>query len=141
MNGRLTRLDALMCTAVVFSGRATCSRTHVGAVLARDGRILSTGYNGAPPGLPHCVHESDEPCLVAEHAERNAIYFAARHGLSTEGSILVTTHQPCYECAKAIISAGIVQVVWNLPYRLTAGIDLLREASILCVPYFEGIDG
>ena len=103
--------------------RSTCLRRQVGAVIVRDKRILSTGYNGAPRGLAHC---DETGCLREQlgipsgqrqeicrglHAEQNAIIQAALHGVSIEGGMIYVTHQPCITCAKMIINAGIVRVV------------------------------
>jgi len=127
---RPSRNDVLMEIAAVIARRSTCSRLAVGCVFALDGRILVTGYNGAPSSLPHCQHESDEPCTTAEHAERNAIAFAARHGVQLEGSTLYVTHSPCLPCAMAIVNCGVREVIYGIAYRLTDGIELLSQAGI-----------
>lgn len=151
----MTRPDVdttLMGTATLWEERSTCSRNHVGAVIARDGRTISTGYNGAPAGMPHCDHGSyapphyrratpaivpslptsatDRGCRIAIHAEANALAYAARHGVSVELATIYTTMSPCYDCAKLIIAAGLQRVVFNRSYRDPAGIDLLRDAGL-----------
>lgn len=124
-------LDAtLLAAAYVWARRSTCSRLQVGAVLARDGRTLSTGYNGAPSGLEHCEHLDDEPCTVSVHAEANALIFAGRHGVSTEGATLYLTHAPCLGCAGLIVNAGVVEVVYAEPYRSVAGERALLAAGL-----------
>lgn len=150
--GRVTRDQMLMGVAQVVARRGTCSRLQVGAVISRDGRIISTGYNGAPSGIPHCEHlnpdtltggeylnylnhvgkyAKEEPgCQIAEHSERNAIAFAARYGLALEGSEIHCTHAPCLDCARSIINAGIKRVTYVVPYRLTAGVELLAQAGL-----------
>ena len=145
MTGRISRVEALLQTAHVWADRSTCDRLHVGCVIAREGRILVQGYNGAPSGLPHCVHEkeilesdegvikeywSDGPCITAEHAERNAIAWAARNGVKLKGAEMYITHMPCLPCAMSIINAGIYKVVYREPYRLTDGVELLERAGI-----------
>lgn len=134
----------LMMMAEAASGRSTCSRLHVGAVIAKENRAISTGYNGAPAGLPHCVHEGVEgmPCMVAVHAEANAVVFAARHGVPVEGAELFTTHMPCLYCCNLIINSGIRRAVWLHPYRDSAGIELLDRASVLTMQmgYFSPSD-
>lgn len=129
----------LMEMAWVVSKRGTCSRLQVGAIVSRDGRVISTGYNGAPAGLPHCDHieevQSDWPledpgCQIAEHAERNAIAFAARYGMALEGSELHTTHAPCLNCSRMIINSGIICVTYQKPYRITTGVELLQAARV-----------
>lgn len=122
-----------MATAKLWSLRSTCRRLHVGAVLVKDGRTISTGYNGAPAGFPHCTPDicnEDHSCKRTIHAEMNAILFAGKYGISTEGSELFTTHAPCLECAKAMVNAGISQVFYESEYRNTDGIELLAQAGV-----------
>lgn len=127
---RPTEDDMLLEVARVVSQRATCSRLSVGAVLAIEGRILSTGYNGAPSGMNHCLHTNDKPCKTAVHAEANAIAFAAKHGVATYESTLYTTHSPCLTCSHLIINAGIIRVVYWLVYRDSGPLDLLKSAGL-----------
>jgi len=128
--------------AKVVSTRSTCLRQKVGAVIVKNKRILATGYNGAPSGLPHCEEvgclreklnvpsgERHELCR-AVHAEQNAIIQAAVHGVSIAGGTLYTTHQPCIMCAKMIINAGIKRVVYGKKYADERGLEFLREAGI-----------
>lgn len=102
--------------AFTVAQRSTCDRAHVGCVLVRDRRILATGYNGAPAGLPHCDDVGhlmvDGHCVRTLHAEQNALIQAALHGVSTEGATAYVTHQPCLTCAKMLINAGIRRVVY-----------------------------
>lgn len=120
-----------MAHAALVAERGTCNRAKVGVVIARDGRILSTGYNGAPSGMPHCHHSlNSDPCTTAVHAEANAIAFAARHGVALEGAELHTTLTPCQPCAQLIINAGIVRVISFQPYRDQSGLKLLRAAGL-----------
>lgn len=124
---RTTRDQMGMGMACVVAKRSTCDRLQVGAVISRDGRVISSGYNGNIVGMDHCNHQEHPsiPCTTAVHAEANAILFAARYGMSTEGATLYTTHQPCLQCAKMIINAGIVRVCYEHPYRDNSGLDLL----------------
>lgn len=138
--------------AEVMAKRSTCERAQVGVVIARDGRVLATGYNGAPAGLPHCRHEGDDVetlvdggytpiasiytgpgCQVSVHAEANAVAYAARHGVALEGSVLYTTYTPCLACAQIVINAGIVEVIALKPYRDVAGRDLILAAGLSMV--------
>lgn len=124
-----------MDVAHIIGHRGTCERLRVGAVIARDSRIISTGYNGAPSGLEHCHHTVDEikarrGCDNTIHAEQNAIAAAARFGASTDGAQLYVTHMPCLQCAKAIINSGIDYVWYSMDYRITDGVDLLVRAGI-----------
>lgn len=130
---RISRDELLGNIARRVARRSTCLRLSVGAVLARDGRIISMGYNGAPAGLPHCKPETcgpDEVCERTVHAEANAIAFAAKTGIETDGATLYTTHSPCNECAKLIINAGIKRVVFQKAYRDINPLQLLGEAGV-----------
>lgn len=127
--------QVLMLVAQSMAFRSTCSRLHVGAVIAVDRRILSTGYNGTPAGMPHCVHQVDGTapdrfCLNAVHAEANAIAFAAKHGVPVAGATLFTTHSPCQSCALLIINSGIVEVMYNEQYRDATPLDTLKRARL-----------
>ncbi len=134
--------EYFMHIATQVAKRSTCLRRQVGAILVKDKRILATGYNGAPRGLPHCL---DIGCLREKegvpsgyrqelcrglHAEQNAIIQAAFYGVPIEGSDLYTTHQPCITCAKMIINAGIKRVVYGAPYPDDLGKQMLREAGV-----------
>ncbi len=122
--------------------RSTCLRRSVGAILVKDKRIISTGYNGVPQGLRHCAETG---CLRAKlnipsgerheicrglHAEQNAIIQAAVSGVSIQGSTLYCTTQPCVICAKMLINAGIVQVKIETGYPDELALEMLREAKI-----------
>lgn len=132
MTDRPTMDTTLLDTARVLAKRSTCSRALVGAVIALDGRILSTGYNGAPSGVQHCVHVANDVtgCEIAVHAEANAIAFAAKHGTALAGATLYTTLSPCLKCAQLVINAGIVRVVIGKVYRDHSGSALLERLGI-----------
>ncbi len=112
--------EYFMNIAKDVSARATCDRLHVGAVIVKDHVILSTGYNGAARGLPHCDeigHEIvDGHCVRTVHAEANAILQAAKHGASIGGATLYVTNSPCYDCFKMIVNSGIVRVLYGSFY-------------------------
>lgn len=137
---RATRNQMLMSMAWSVADRSTCSRLNVGAVIARDGRVISSGYNGNLVGMDHCDHtSSSEPCTSAVHAEANAILFAARYGTAVEGAYLFTTHEPCLDCAKLIVNAGITAVIYAIAYRKHDGLELLLKAPSVDVgQYFRG---
>jgi dCMP deaminase len=133
--------------ATVVSSRSTCLRRRVGAVLVRDRRILSTGYNGAPRGVSHCETagclrekmgipsgERHEICR-GSHAEINAISQAAADGVTTQGCWVYCTHEPCVYCTKALINAGCRRVVFLNPYPDALARDILREARIESLQY------
>ncbi len=122
--------------------RSTCLRRRVGAVIVKEKRILSTGYNGAPSGIRHCV---DVGCLREEsgvasgerhelcrglHAEQNSIIQAALHGVSIQGATIYTTHQPCILCAKMIVNSGIERVCYLNPYPDELALSILAEAKV-----------
>ncbi|HEY7980807.1 MAG TPA: cytidine/deoxycytidylate deaminase family protein [Candidatus Eremiobacteraceae bacterium] len=124
-----------MAIARAVATRATCSRASVGAVIVKDKRILTTGYNGAPVGLRHCDHTDGGDmlhghCARSTHAEQNAIVQASRHGVAIAGSTLYCTAHACLTCAKLLINAGITRVVYEDPYPDDLAIDLFREAGI-----------
>jgi dCMP deaminase len=116
------------------SKRSTCLRAQVGAIIVKDKRILTTGYNGAPKGLPHCLDEGCEMvsghCVRSLHAEQNAILQAALYGVPLEGSTIYTTHQPCVICAKMIINAGLKRVVYAGHYPDELAMKYLYLAGI-----------
>jgi dCMP deaminase len=126
--------------ATVVAKRSTCLRNQVGALFVKNKRILSTGYNGAPSGLAHCdlvgcARENVESgtrheLCRAVHAEQNAIIQAALHGISIEGATLYCTHQPCILCAKMMINARVVKVVYQQSYPDGTALDFLQQAGI-----------
>lgn len=122
-------------TVIHLAELGTCDRKRVGALIEFDRRIISTGYNGVPSGLPHCRHEDDSPCTEAVHAEANAIAFAARHGLKVAGARLWTTLSPCYTCATLILNAGITKVRYIAEYRDTSGLDVLKRQGCVVERY------
>jgi dCMP deaminase len=139
-----------MCVAYVMSERATCSRQQNGAVLAREGRVLSTGYNGVVSGLPHCVHDAtersetddsgrDTGCPDSVHAEANALAFAAKYGVALDGAWLYVTTVPCLRCAQLVVNAGIGCVVADRSYRLDDGVKLLQAAGVT-VYYLDWVE-
>lgn len=131
---RLTWNDYFMNIAHEVAKRSTCERAQVGAVIVRDRRILTTGYNGSPRGLPHCTEVGclmeNGHCIRTLHAEQNAIIQAALHGVSTEGATIYVTHQPCFNCAKTIINAGISEIVYDKEYQDDRSLDFLHQAGV-----------
>jgi len=142
---RLSWDEYFMSITRLVAQRATCLRRKVGAILVRDKRIISTGYNGAPSRISHCLEvgclreargvpsgERHELCRGL-HAEQNAIIQAALHGVSTQGSTIYVTHQPCLTCAKMIINAGIERVVYAGNYPDENSRKFLEEAGLTLV--------
>lgn len=124
-----------MKIAYTVAERSTCDRAHVGAVLVGDKRILTTGFNGAPAGLPHCDEVGhlmvDGHCVRTTHAEANAIIQAALHGISTKGSICYVTHFPCLGCVKMLINAGVKAVIYGKGYHIDPyATHFLKEANV-----------
>lgn len=140
--------EYFMRIARVAALRSNCLKRKVAAVIVRDRRVISTGYNGTPRGTkncyeggcPRCINLADsgtrlEECLCS-HGEENAITQAAYHGVSVKGSTLYTTFAPCLLCTKMIINAGISEVVYNLEYALNkTAFKLLQEAGVSCRKY------
>lgn len=98
--------------------RSTCLSRQVGAVIVVNRQVIATGYNGSPPGMPHCCDEGvgclivEGRCIHTTHAEQNALIQAARRGVSTDGAEIYTTHRPCVTCANLLAGAGIIRVVY-----------------------------
>ena len=122
----------------------------IGAIIVRNKRILTTGYNGAPSGLPSCMERGEclrrqmdipsgtkQEICFAIHAEQNAIIQAAKIGVSIEGATLYCTHQPCVIFAKMIINAGISRVVYGEGYPDEFSVRLLQEARVQLEKYEE----
>lgn len=138
-----------MQIAHLVATRATCPRRSVGAVLVRDRRILATGYNGAPKGLPHCPPNgptNEWPlgclraghCMRALHAEQNAILQAAQIGVPCEAAAMYVTCQPCNMCAKMLVNAGIVRVIYEGDYPDEFSKEIFRDAKLDVLRYREG---
>jgi dCMP deaminase len=134
--------EYFMDISILVAKRSTCLRRAVGAVIVKDKRILSTGYNGAPSGIRHCGEvgclretlniasgERHELCRGI-HAEQNAIIQAAYHGVSIAGASLFCTNLPCSICTKMIINAGIKTIYYQDGYADELSKDLLKETSI-----------
>ena len=138
--------------AEFIGGWSSCLKTNypVGAVIVKDKKVLTTGYNGAPSGIKSCVERGicirqrdnipsktmREHCY-AVHAEQNAIAQAARFGISVEGATLYCTHAPCSICARMIINSGIRQIIYRNEHNDEFSQQLLKEAGIKirCLPY------
>jgi dCMP deaminase len=117
----------------VLEQESHCERRKVGAIIARETRIISTVYNGTPVGLDNrCEDTQGNTKRSVIHAEANAILFAAKHGVALEGTTLYVTTSPCIECAKMIIQSGIRKVGYSEVYKDTTGLDLLTIAGIPC---------
>ena len=148
--------------ATLVAGQSTCTRLHVGAVLVKDKRIISIGYNGVAAGQKHCedyfkelylkeyaqTYSSFEEFIKTKefydlhgkfsndnelHAEQNALLFAAKSGITTEDTTLYITLSPCIHCAKIIAASGIKEVIFKELYdRSTEGVNFLNKIGIKC---------
>ncbi|MEE9402948.1 MAG: cytidine/deoxycytidylate deaminase family protein [Desulfobacteria bacterium] len=141
--------EYFMDIALLVARRSTCRRRRVGAITVRDKRILATGYNGAPTGLPHCL---DIGCLREEleipsgerhelcrglHAEQNVIIQAAYHGVSIEGATLYCTNLPCSICSKMLINAGIRDIIYQEGYADSMTEEMLSAAGVKLIQIDE----
>ena len=145
---RISREEMFSQICSVVAQRSTCLRSQVGALIVRDGRIISMGYNGPVSGMPACSkplgsfpldqlgdYTSSTECMGpgctrSLHAETNAIAFAARAGVSVEGCTMYCSMSPCINCAKVIVNSGIKELKYLEEYRDTSGLELLRKAGI-----------
>ncbi|MBP6386472.1 MAG: dCMP deaminase family protein [Pseudarcicella sp.] len=142
--------DIFMDLAVNLSKRSHCIKAQVGAVLTKDTRIISIGYNGPPAGTHNCDEEFPEhgcerdskgSCSLALHAEQNAILYASKNGASVEGSTIYVTLSPCISCARLIYSMKIKKVFFLNSYAQYKGLDkdegveFLRKFGIEVVQY------
>ncbi|SMO65545.1 deoxycytidylate deaminase [Solitalea koreensis] len=145
--------DIFMHLASELSSRSHCVKAQVGAVLTKDTRIISIGYNGPPAGTHNCDEEWPETgcpgdsrgsCSLAVHAEENAILYAVKNGASLEGSTLYTTLSPCLPCARLIFTSGIKKVIYKKSYAhykgLTSdeGVDFLTKFGVEVTKYVAG---
>jgi dCMP deaminase len=139
---RKTWDEYFMSIADLVAERSTCMRRQVGAVIVKDKRVVATGYNGAPSRISHCI---DVGCLRKQlnippgerheicrgtHAEQNAIIQAATFGADITGSVIYTTHQPCFICTKMLINAHLSKIFYRKEYPDELAIKMLKEAKI-----------
>jgi len=134
-----------MDIAHVVARRSNCRRRQVAAVIVADRRIIATGYNGTPRGIRNCFDGGCARCAgdaasgqhlgdcVCSHAEENAIVQSAYHGIAVRGGTLYCTLSPCLMCARMIINAGLVEIVYEHEYQFTRQArTLFREAGVTC---------
>ena len=139
-----------MLLAHLSATRSTCDRgpellldvgrRGVGAVVVRANRVIATGYNGSPPGEAHCDEAGhilvDDHCVRCLHAEENALLQCALDGVSPAGATVFTTASPCYDCAKRILRAGIVRVVFGAAYESRYGLSRVADELLARGPVF-----
>ncbi|MGL1886980.1 MAG: dCMP deaminase family protein [Reichenbachiella sp.] len=142
--------DIFMELAVNLAKRSHCIKRHVGAVLVKETRIISVGYNGPPSGTHNCDEEFPESgcsrdskgsCSLAIHAEQNAILYAVKNNASVDGTTLYVTLSPCLSCARIIYSMGVKEVVFLKSYAeykglaVDEGVDFLSKFGVVCKKY------
>jgi len=147
--------DIFMELAVNVARRSHCIRKHVGAVLAKDTRIISIGYNGPPAGTVNCDEEHPEKgcsldrkgsCSLAIHAEQNAIIYAVKNNANVEGCTLYVTLAPCLACARIVYSVGISRVVYLNSYadfkamETDEGVNFLQRFGIKVERYTKPLN-
>jgi dCMP deaminase len=132
--GRISRDELFIGVARLFGRRSTCPRANVGCIAVLDGRIVASGYVGAPSGQPHCdfagCEISDGGCIRTVHAEANVVAFAARVGTPIKGTTVYCTHAPCRKCAQLLVNAAVKDFVFSETYRDPSGLNLLITLGV-----------
>ena len=124
---------AYLNMAIEWAKLSHCTRKKVGALIVKDGMIISDGYNGTPTGFENSCEIDNGHNLTkwyVIHGEANAILKCAKHGHSCDGATLYQTHSPCKDCSKLILQSGIKRLVYIENYKDTSGLDFLREAGV-----------
>ncbi len=136
---RISFEDLFVETTKLVAKRSSCVKAQQAALLIKDNRIISFGYNGPPAGTLNCLEDGGEEicgkdsngsCFLGVHAEQNAIGYAARNGIDTEGCIIYCTMSPCISCAKLVVAAGIKEFYYLTEYRLDDGLRFLEYCGI-----------
>ena len=136
---RISFEDLFVKTTKLVAKRSSCVKAQQAALLIKDNRIISFGYNGPPAGTLNCLEDGGEDvcgkdsngsCFLGVHAEQNAIGYAARNGIDTEGCIIYCTMSPCISCAKLVEAAGIKEFYYLTEYRLDDGLRFLEYCGI-----------
>ena len=136
---RISFEELFVETTKLVARRSSCVKAQQAALLIKDNRIISFGYNGPPAGTLNCLEDGGEEacgkdsngsCRLGIHAEQNAIGYAARNGINTEGCIIYCTQTPCISCAKLVVAAGIKEFYYLTEYRLDDGLKFLEYCGI-----------
>ena len=128
---RLGWKEYFMSIAFLISSRSACHRLHVGCVIVKDNRVISSGYNGFLPGAPHTSRVRDNHEQSTVHAEQNCIADCAKRGVSTDGAEAYITHYPCINCCKILLAAGIKKVYFKENYKNDPIVgELMQEAKV-----------
>ena len=134
VNGFESRLswdEYFMCNAFLISSRSPCERLHVGCVLVKDNRIISAGYNGFLPNMPHNSIVINNHEVATVHAEQNAITDCASRGVSAQDATAYITHYPCLNCAKILMASGIKEVRYCCDYRNDTLVEEITNLNIV----------
>ena len=129
-------INAYMDVAERFAQLSSAKRLQVGAIVVKDDRIISIGYNGMPSGWDNCCedeHNKTKPEVL--HAESNSISKLAKSSESGDGATMFITHSPCIECAKLIYQSGIATVYYKTEYRSTQGVEFLKKSGIAVISF------
>ena len=136
---RISFEDLFVETTKLVAKRSSCVKAQQAALLIKDNRVISFGYNGPPAGTLNCLEDGGEDvcgkdsngsCFLGVHAEQNAIGYAARNGINTEGCTIYCTMTPCISCAKLVVAAGIKEFYYIDEYRLDDGLRFLEYCGI-----------
>ena len=136
---RISFEELFVKTTKLVAKRSSCVKAQQAALLIKDNRIISFGYNGPPAGTLNCLDDGGEEvcgkdsngsCFLGVHAEQNAIGYAARNGINTEGCTIYCTMTPCISCAKLVVAAGIKEFYYLTEYRLDDGLRFLEYCGI-----------
>ena len=123
-------IDAYMDVAERFAKLSSATRLQVGAIVVKDDRIISIGYNGMPSGWDNCCEDDNKTKAEVLHAETNAIAKLAKSGESGLGATMFVTHAPCIDCAKLVYQSGIDTVYYKNDYRSTQGLEFLTKSNV-----------
>lgn len=133
---RISEIEYIKGVVDLLAKRSTCLKGSVGALALRDGRIVATGYNGAPSGEDHCIDvgcdiNSEGSCIRTIHAEANLVSIAARFGVSLENTDIVCSYSPCVVCARLMLNLKIRKLTFFKLYKDCSGLDLLYDHAII----------
>jgi dCMP deaminase len=142
LNKQLRYDTAYLRLATTWAELSHCTRKKVGAIIVKDGMIISDGYNGTPAGFDNCceTEEGDTHWYVL-HAEANAILKVAKSTNNCVGATLYLTLSPCKDCSKLVLQAGIKRVVYIHAYKDTTGVDFLKNAGLEVIQIEDPTDG
>ena len=136
-NKRISWDSYFMNVASLISQRSSCNKLHVGCVLVKDNRIISTGYNGHVAGQPHTSYEKDGHELATIHAEQNAICDCALRGINSKDASAYITHYPCINCFKILVASGVKEIIYLNDYKNDDYFDKLIRTENITMKKFE----